>query len=260
MKKILLLIVVLGIGLVLILKVNKENMVIAPGQISVFPISHASMILDWDGTKIYIDPVDEAKANIFAGKPVPDIILLTDIHGDHFDVDALGKITKDQTIIIAPKSVADMLPNTIPGTLLLMNNGEKTNGKTKEKMNLRDFSVEAIPMYNLPESATSFHVKGRGNGYVVEKDGKRIYISGDSAGIPEMRNLQNIDMAFVAMNLPYTMGVEEAAEAVLAFKPKKVYPYHYRTKDGFSDVAKFKELVNKGDSGIEVILLEWYPK
>ena len=94
----------------------------------------------------------------------------------------------------------------------------------------------------------------------MEKEGKRVYISGDTSGIPEMRNLKNIDMAFVAMNLPYTMSVGEAADAVLAFKPKKVYPYHYRTPEGFSDVAKFKELVNGKNPEIEVIQLEWYPK
>jgi L-ascorbate metabolism protein UlaG (beta-lactamase superfamily) len=130
------------------------------------------------------------------------------------------------------------------------------NGQHTEQVG---FKIEAIPMYNLPESDTSFHTKGRGNGYVVEKHGERIYISGDTSGIPEMRSLQNIDLAFVAMDLPYTMGVEEAADAVLAFKPRKIYPYHYRTPLGFSDVAKFKRLVNSGNPATEVVQLNWYP-
>ncbi|MEJ0001853.1 MAG: hypothetical protein WDN09_01555 [bacterium] len=94
----------------------------------------------------------------------------------------------------------------------------------------------------------------------MEKAGTRVYISGDSSGTPEMKALKDIDMAFVAMNLPYTMGIEEAADAVLAFVPKKVYPYHYRTKDGFSDVAKFKELVNAENPAIDVVQLDWYPQ
>ena len=133
-----------------------------------------------------------------------------------------------------------------------MNNGEK--------LEKSGFQIEAIAAYNIPESDKAFHTKGRGNGYVLEKGGTRIYISGDSSGTPEMRNLKNIDIAFVCMNLPYTMGVEEAAGAVLAFKPKQVYPYHYRTPDGFSDVAKFKALVNASNPNIEVVQLDWYPK
>ncbi|MGA8854878.1 MAG: MBL fold metallo-hydrolase, partial [Christiangramia sp.] len=104
------------------------------------------------------------------------------------------------------------------------------------------------------------HTKGRGNGYVLEKDGKRLYISGDTEDIPEMRALKNIDIALVSMNLPYTMPVDQAAEGVLAFQPKKVIPYHYRGKEGFSDVEEFKRLVNKGNPNIEVELMEWYPE
>jgi L-ascorbate metabolism protein UlaG (beta-lactamase superfamily) len=94
----------------------------------------------------------------------------------------------------------------------------------------------------------------------LERNGKRIYISGDTEDIPEMRNLKNIDIAFVCMNLPYTMTVEKAAEAVLAFKPKTVYPYHYRGENGFSDVAKFKSLVEADNPNIKVTQLDWYPK
>ena len=114
-------------------------------------------------------------------------------------------------------------------------------------------------MYNLPETPESRHPKGRGNGYVLNVDGKRIYISGDTSGIFEMKMLTNIDIAFVCMNLPYTMTVNEAAEAVLEFQPKVVYPFHYRGKDGFSDVNAFKELVNKQNNDITVVLKNWYP-
>ena len=114
-------------------------------------------------------------------------------------------------------------------------------------------------MYNLREEALKFHTKGRGNGYVLTINEERIYFSGDTEDIPEMRNLKNIDKAFVCMNLPYTMTVESAADAVLAFKPKQVYPYHYRGTQGLSDVAKFKKIVNEKDTSIEVVQWNWYP-
>ena len=137
----------------------------------------------------------------------------------------------------------------------------KTNVISNGQM-IEDFEmvIEAIPMYNLRPEALKFHEKGRGNGYVLERNGKRIYISGDTEDIPEMRNLKNIDIAFVCMNLPYTMTVEKAAEAVLAFKPKTVYPYHFRGTDGMSDVSKFKSLVETGNPEIKVTQLDWYPK
>jgi len=114
-------------------------------------------------------------------------------------------------------------------------------------------------MYNLPESPTAMHTKGRGNGYVLGIGGKNIYLSGDTQGIPEMRSLKDIDVAFVCMNLPYTMDIKEAADAVLAFKPKIVYPYHYRGQGGLSDVNGFKSLVDAGNQKIEVRLRNWYP-
>ena len=114
-------------------------------------------------------------------------------------------------------------------------------------------------MYNLREEALKFHSKGRGNGYVFNIDNERIYFSGDTEDIPEMRNLNNIDKAFVCMNLPYTMTVESAASAVLEFKPKQVYPYHYKGTNGLSDVSKFKKLINNGNNEIEVVQLNWYP-
>jgi L-ascorbate metabolism protein UlaG (beta-lactamase superfamily) len=115
-------------------------------------------------------------------------------------------------------------------------------------------------MYNLREEAKQFHEKGRGNGYVLNMGEKRVYFSGDTEDIPEMRNLENIDIAFVCMNLPYTMPVEAAADGVLAFAPDQVYPYHYRGKPDVSDVSKFKELVNEGNEDIEVVQLDWYPE
>ena len=127
-------------------------------------------------------------------------------------------------------------------------------------MNSNGINVEAIPMYNLREEALDFHTKGRGNGYVITIDQKRIYFSGDTEDIEEMRSLKNIDMAFVCMNLPYTMTENSAAAAVIAFSPKKVYPYHYRGKPNVSDVGLFKTLIEKSNAKVEVIQLDWYPR
>ena len=132
-----------------------------------------------------------------------------------------------------------------------------SNGDTKK---WDKWTVEAIPMYNMtrgPEAGKYFHDKGRGNGYVLTYGGKRFYISGDTEAIPEMKALKNIDVAFVCMNLPYTMPAEEAADAVKAFHPKVVIPYHYRGQPS-GDVNGFKQRLE--GSGIEVRLLDWYPK
>ena len=214
------------------------------------PISHATMVLQWDDTTIYVDPVGGAEA--FAKYPTPDLILITDIHGDHLNIETLEGLDTSNAKIIAPKAVADKMPEAFVPQLDVLNNGD-----SKERFG---FVVEAIPMYNLREEALKFHTKGRGNGYVIEKDDTRVYISGDTEDIPEMRNLADIDAAFVCMNLPYTMPVVSAADAVLEFAPKMIYPYHYRGTEGLSDVANFKTIVNKGNPAIEVVQLDWYGK
>ncbi|HLA69329.1 MAG TPA: MBL fold metallo-hydrolase [Bacteroidota bacterium] len=205
------------------------------------PISHASFVIQAPAGMICVDPVGDAKAY---GITVPAIILITDIHGDHLSPETVASLKKGNTSVIGPKAVVDKL-----GYGTIMNNGEKaTFGKV---------TIEAIPMYNLTAERMKFHEKGRGNGYVVTVDGKRIYISGDTEDIPEMRGLKTIDYAFVCMNLPYTMTPEQAASAVLEFKPKVVFPYHYRGTGGFSDVEAFKKLVSANKS-IEVRMLKWY--
>lgn len=219
-------------------------------EINIDPISHATAVIEWDEAIIYLDPTGGAEA--LEGKADPDLVLITDIHGDHMDAETLIALELGATKIIAPQAVKDQLPEEMSANIIVMNNGEIQN--------IMGFTIEAVPMYNLPiGEADAFHPKGRGNGYIIEKDGKRLYISGDTEAIPEMRNLQNIDMALVAMNLPYTMDVEQATEGVTAFAPKKVYPYHYRGKEGLSDVEKFKQLINEKNPNIEVVQLDWYP-
>lgn len=219
-------------------------------DLEITPISHATGVFKWDGSIFYTDPVGGSEA--FEGQAKPDFVLITDIHGDHMNAETLKALELGETKIIVPTAVQEKLPQDLQANLVVLNNGE-----TKEHMG---FTIKAIPMYNLPQSKDAMHVKGRGNGYVIEKNGNRLYISGDTEDIPEMRDLKDIDVALISMNLPYTMPVDQAAEGVLAFKPKKVIPYHYRGKDGFSDIEKFKDLVEKGDENIEVELLDWYPK
>ncbi|WP_034261887.1 MBL fold metallo-hydrolase [Altibacter lentus] len=214
------------------------------------PISHATMVLTWNGSIIYVDPVGGLTA--FEGQPEPDIILVTDIHGDHLNVETLTAVVKDKTHLFAPQAVFDELSEALQKKTMVLNNGNSAN--------ILGFTITAVPMYNLPETDDSRHPKGRGNGYVIEKDNRRVYISGDTEDIPEMRQLENIDIAFVCMNLPYTMTVESAADAVLDFSPDTVYPYHYRGKDGLSDVEKFKRLVEMANHDIKVTQLDWYPK
>ena len=221
----------------------------AISSLKIIPIEHATAVLEWNDITIYIDPVGGKKA--FEGQKEPDLILITDIHGDHFSLETLQELNTAKAKIIVPQAVADKIPEEFTPQIDVLNNGD-----TKERYGI---IVEAIPMYNLREEALDFHTKGRGNGYVLDLDGQRIYFSGDTEDIPEMRALQNIDKAFICMNLPYTMTVESAADATLAFKPKEVYPYHFRGRPEVSDVKKFKELVNKGNPNIKVVQLDWYP-
>ncbi|WP_029037514.1 MBL fold metallo-hydrolase [Salinimicrobium xinjiangense] len=219
-------------------------------QIEINPISHATAVINWGETTIYLDPVGGAEA--FSGMDRPDMVLITDIHGDHMSAETLGNLQLGNVPIIAPQAVKDELPDSLAAKITVMNNGE-----------MRDqngISIEAIPMYNLREEAKQFHPKGRGNGYLLEKDGQRLYIAGDTEDIPEMRNLEDIDIALVPMNLPYTMPVDAAADAVIEFAPEKVYPYHFRGQDGKADVQRFKQLVNEGNSEVEVVMANWYPE
>ena len=211
------------------------------GPVKITPLNHASTLIEAGGKVIYLDP---AKPVNFSGLPKADLILITDIHGDHMDPDSIKEITKADTKIISSSAVAQTVTNAEP----------IANGETKTWQNL---TIEAIPAYNIkrgPAPGKLFHDKGRGNGYVLTYGGKRFYFSGDTEGVPEMRALKNIDVAFVCMNLPYTMPPEEAADAVKAFHPKIVIPYHYRG----SDLSVFKKALE--GTGIEVRLLDWYPK
>lgn len=220
------------------------------GTLVVQPITHGSVVLNFAGKSIYIDPY--GGADLYRGLQKPDLILITDIHGDHLDKKTLDALETSSAIFIVPQAVADQLPEKYKNQVKVV-----ANGKCVTELGL---TVKAIPMYNLPESPDSGHTKGRGNGYILDLGGKIVYFSGDTEDIKEMRELKNIDIAFVCMNLPYTMDINQAASAVLDFKPNIVYPYHYRGTDGLSNVEAFKKLVNDSNKKIEVKLKDWYPK
>jgi len=221
------------------------------GTLEINPISHGSLILTYQNTTIYVDPYGGVK--LYKGIKAPDIVLITDIHGDHLDIKTLDSIDTSNAIFIAPQAVANQISEKYKSKITVLNN--------EQGVHRFDIFIKAIPMYNLPENPPSpKHPKGRGNGYILTIDDAQIYISGDTEDIPEMRTLQNIDVAFICMNLPYTMTINQAASAVLEFQPKIVYPYHYRGKEGFSDVEAFKNLVNTQNKNIEVRLVDWYPK
>ena len=216
-----------------------EEFATTAGPLRLTPIQHASLMIQAGGKVLYIDPAQGK----YDGLPPADYILITDIHGDHMAPAVVEKLKTAGTVILAPKAVAEK----VPGCTVISNGESQTIGA---------FQVEAIPMYNLKPAAngTFFHDKGRGNGYVLTYGGKRFYFSGDTDAIPEMKALKNIDVAFVCMNLPYTMPPDVAAEAVRAFHPAIVYPYHYSG----SDLTVFSKAL--AGTGIDVRLRDWYPK
>jgi L-ascorbate metabolism protein UlaG (beta-lactamase superfamily)/acetyl esterase/lipase len=218
------------------------------GNIIIQPIFHGALVLKLANKTIYIDPYNGI--NAYKGLSTPDLILITHIHQDHMDTATLNGFNTSKAKLIVPQAVADRLPSKLKSKVIVLNN-DKTFTDS-------DISITAVPMYDLPQEVSSRHIKGVGNGYILELGGKRIYVSGDTDDIPEMRNLKNIDVAFVCMNLPFTMTIQQAASAVLEFKPKVMYPYHYRDMNGFSDIEAFKKLIQKSNNNIDVRIRNWY--
>ena len=216
------------------------------GAVVVTPITHASFVMQTHADTIYVDPV--GGADLYRDMPAPDLILITHEHGDHFDPATLDGIVRPNTALVAnPGVFGNMSPVMQELTTAIANGDRAAAGSAM---------IDAIPAYNITPERLNFHPKGRDNGYVVSIDGLRVYISGDTEDIPEMRALQDIDIAFVSMNLPFTMDAAAAASAVTEFAPSYVYPYHTRGRDnGTQDPAEFAALV-KGD--IEVKFGNWY--
>ncbi len=214
------------------------------GALTVHPVVHGSLILELNDLDVYIDPY--GGASLYSGKSDPDLILITHAHDDHFNLETLDGLDTQNARLIVPQVVADSMPDRYRERTIVIGNGET--------LNIDGVSIRAVPMYNLPEDGAR-HVKGVGNGYVLAIGGREVYVSGDTEDIPEMRALTGIDVAFVCMNLPYTMDVNQAASAVADFRPAIVYPYHHRGQD----IETFRDLVQAQADGVEVRLRDWYP-
>ncbi len=206
------------------------------GDLEITFIGHGSLMITFNGKTIHIDPVS-SEAD-YTSLPKADIVFLTHEHSDHLDKDALAKLRTDGTIIVLTELCATQIQGGV-----IMRNGETQT--------IDGLKVEAVAAYNILHkrpNGEAFHPKGNGNGYILNFGDTRVYVAGDTENTPEMKGLQNIAIAFLPMNLPYTMTPEMVAEAVRAFRPRILYPYHF----GKTELSKIVELL-KGED-IEVRL------
>ena len=207
----------------------------AAGDLEITFIGHGTLMFTWDGKVIHIDPW--GKLADYSELPKADLVLVTHHHADHLDPDALEKVRTGETVVILTERCAEK----VEGGIVMRNGDVRT---------VAGVEIAAVPAYNLVhkrENGEPFHPKGEGNGYVLTFDQTKVYIAGDTENTPEMKALEKIDCAFLPMNLPYTMTPEMVADAVTAFKPKVLYPYHY----GESDTSRLLELL-EASPGIEV--------
>jgi L-ascorbate metabolism protein UlaG (beta-lactamase superfamily) len=205
------------------------------GDLRLTFIGHASLMFEFGGKVIYNDPVGQF--GDYGKLPKADLILVAHEHGDHFDPETIRKISSEGTkLVLTPLCAAK------GGRGIVLKNGEETTGE--------GIRIEAVPAYNVVHTRSPgmpYHPKGDGNGYILTFGDKRVYVAGDTENIPEMKTLGRIDVAFLPMNLPYTMTPEMAADAARMVKPKILYPYHF----GETDTAKLVSLL-KDEKGIEV--------
>jgi len=204
------------------------------GNVDLYFIGHGSLMFRINGFAIYIDPVRSSGSYEF--RPKADIILVTHEHGDHLDVSLINDLKKEGTLMFCNENSLSKV-----SWAMAM--------KAGDRQEINDIIIEAVPAYNIVNEMAPgkpFHPKGVGLGYILTIGGKRIYVAGDTENTPEMKALRNIDVAFLPMNLPYTMTPEMVADAALSFKPKILYPYHF----GETNTGKITELLK--NSGIDV--------
>jgi L-ascorbate metabolism protein UlaG (beta-lactamase superfamily) len=216
-------------------KFEEDVIPTAKGPLEITFLGHASLVLAFDGLVIQVDPYGEVAD--YGALPKADLVLVTHDHYDHLDLKSLKAITKKGTLVVASRSCAAKLPGAI-----IMANGESRT--------VCGLAIRAIPAYNILHKRPDgqpFHPKGDGNGYVVTFGDKQVYIAGDTENTPEMKALRSIDVAFLPMNVPYTMTPEQVADAAKAFRPKILYPYHY----GDTDTARLVRLLRE-NKDIEV--------
>jgi L-ascorbate metabolism protein UlaG (beta-lactamase superfamily) len=205
------------------------------GDLVVTFIGHGSLMFQFNDQVVHVD--GWSRFADYGELPGADLILVTHDHRDHCDPEAIAVVRTEDTAIIVPQTVADKL-----GAGTIMKNGDSST--------VKGIGIEAVPAYNLVHmrpSGEPFHPKGAGNGYVMTFGDTRVYVAGDTENVPEMKGLEGIDIAFLPMNLPYTMTPEMVADAARAFRPAILYPYHY----GNTDTSRIVELL-EGESDIEV--------
>jgi len=217
---------------------DRETVKTSKGDVEITCVGHASLILTFGGKVIHIDPWS-AKAD-YSALPKADAVLITHQHPDHLDTTALKLINQKSTVYVVN---AKSLETWKPESSIVLSNGQSTD--------IFGIRIDAVPAYNIkhkrPDTGLPFHPKGEGNGYILTVGDKKIYAAGDTENVPEMKALKNIDVAFLPMNLPYTMTPEMVADAAKGFKPKILYPYHY----GETKTGELVELL-KGEKGIDV--------
>ena len=216
---------------------EKDVLPTSEGELQITFIGHGTLILQFGGKVIHVDPVGQYAD--YTKLPKADLILITHEHGDHLDTDAIDKIATGNTVIV----LTDICHKKLAKGEVMK------NGDVRDILGLK---IEAVPAYNIVHERSPgkpYHPKGDGNGYVITFGDKRVYVAGDTEDIPEMANLENVDVAFLPMNLPYTMTPEMVAEAARSFRPKILYPYHF----GKTDTSQLFQLL-KDEPAIEVRL------
>jgi L-ascorbate metabolism protein UlaG (beta-lactamase superfamily) len=216
---------------------EKDVIPTSAGDLSITFVGHGTLVFGHGGKTIHVDPF--GKLADYAALPKADLVLITHAHPDHLDPTALAAIRKPDTQVV----VAADCEGKVEGAITLANGEKKT---------LLGIEVAAVPAYNLVQmrpDGTPYHPKGRGNGYLLTFGDTRVYVAGDTENTPEMKTLQNVAVAFLPMNLPYTMTPEMVADAARAFRPRILYPYHF----GETDTARLVALL-KDEKGIELRL------
>jgi L-ascorbate metabolism protein UlaG (beta-lactamase superfamily) len=223
-----------------------DHIMTTNGPLTIRQINHATFVMNWNGLTIASDPI--GSSSTFKGIPKADLVLVTHDHGDHFSTSGIQAVRNtNSSSLVVTRAVYNLLTAAQKTSAVVLSNGFTTN--------VLGIEISAIAAYN---TTSQNHIKGVGNGYVITLGGQRIYISGDTEDIPEMRGLTNIDVAFVCMNTPFTMNVTKAAAIVKAFHPRIVYPYHFRNGDNsLADLNSFKRQVGT-DQEIEVRFRKWY--
>lgn len=228
MRRILALAFVVVLAAVVVAADSNDAIPADGGPIQITPIMRSSVQIEYAGKAIQVDPtskydnVEIPYVGKFDALKPADLILVSDIHPESYDLDEILKVRKPGAPVVMPAAVAALAGGKIPAPTVIMANGDSTTAA--------GFAIEALPMYNVehgPKPGEVYHPKGRGNGYVLTLGGKHLYFMGDTECTPEVRAVKNIDAAFMPMNMPFTMTPAEAVECVMAFQPKIVYPYHY---------------------------------